>query len=188
LNFLNLFSNIEYLKDIANIRGKWSGLGPLGKLSFKEEAAGKLRVFAMVEIISQSLLEPLHQKLFSLFRKIPNDCTHNQHKGFLYAQELSLKYNCSYGFDLSAATDRLPISSQIAILNSLFGIGTEWGSILTNRSYIISKNNYNIPEGSLSYSVGQPMGALSSWAMLNLVHHMMIQFIAIRMRKATLQD
>jgi len=33
------------------------------------------------------------------------------------------------------------------------------------------------------YSVGQPQGALSSWAMLNLVHHMMIQFIALHMDK-----
>jgi len=31
--------------------------------------------------------------------------------------------------------------------------------------------------------VGQPMGALSSWAMLNLVHHMMIQFIAVHLGK-----
>jgi hypothetical protein len=61
--------------------------------------------------------------LFSLFKKIPNDCTHDQNSGFNYAKDLSLKYSCSYGFDLSAATDRLPISSQKAILNSLFGIG-----------------------------------------------------------------
>jgi len=33
----------------------------LGRLAFKEEAAGKLRVFAMVDVITQSLLEPLHQ-------------------------------------------------------------------------------------------------------------------------------
>jgi hypothetical protein len=79
----------------------------------------------MVDVITQSLFYPLHLWLFNLFRKLPNDCTHNQNKGFKYAQELSLKYNCSYGFDLSAATDRLPISSQISILNSLFKIGTE---------------------------------------------------------------
>jgi len=98
-------------------------IGPIGKLSFKQEAAGKLRVFAMVDVITQSLLDPLHNKLFSLFRKLPNDCTLDQSKGFKYAQSLSLKYSCSYGFDLSAATDRLPISSQKAILDSLYGIG-----------------------------------------------------------------
>jgi hypothetical protein len=112
------------MKNKYGIRGRYKmSFGPLGKLSFKEEAAGKLRVFAMVDIITQSLFSPLHSSLFNLFRSIPNDCTHDQSKGFRYAQDLSCKYNCSYGFDLSAATDRLPISSQRAILNSLYGIG-----------------------------------------------------------------
>jgi hypothetical protein len=123
-NISTLFNNIDFMNKKYGIRGKFKdSFGPIGKLSFKEEAAGKLRIFAMVDVITQSLLNPLHLKLFDLFRQIPNDCTHNQNKGFKYAQELSLKYNCSYGFDLSAATDRLPISSQKAILNSLYGIG-----------------------------------------------------------------
>lgn len=33
---------------------------PIGKLSTKEEAAGKVRVFAMVDIWTQILLSPLH--------------------------------------------------------------------------------------------------------------------------------
>jgi len=185
-NIFTLFDNIEFLRKTYGIRGWFKdSFGPLGKLSFKEEAAGKLRVFAMVDIITQSLFYPLHNWLFSLFKKIPNDCTHDQNSGFNYAKDLSLKYNCSYGFDLSAATDRLPISSQKAILNSLFGIGDMWGSILVNRDYIISKNNYGIPEQSLRYEVGQPMGALSSWAMLNLTHHLMIQFIAQSLGKVS---
>jgi hypothetical protein len=178
-NIFTLFGNIEFLRKTYGIQGRYKdSFGPIGKLSFKEEAAGKLRVFAMVDVITQSLFNPLHSWLFSLFKSLPNDCTHDQNKGFNYAQELSLKYNCSYGFDLSAATDRLPISSQKAILNSLFGIGEIWGNILVNRDYIISENNYGITPTSLRYEVGQPMGALSSWAMLNLCHHMMIQFIA----------
>lgn len=30
--------------------------------------------------------------------------------------------------------------------------------------------------GSVRYSVGQPMGALSSWAMLALTHHFIVQW------------
>jgi hypothetical protein len=92
----------------------------LGRLAFKEEAAGKLRVFAMVDVITQSLLKPLHDYLFHLFRKFPNDGTHNQEAAFQLAQNLADKYNACYGFDLSSATDRLPIGSQIIIINSLF--------------------------------------------------------------------
>jgi hypothetical protein len=135
---------------------------PIGKLSFKEEAAGKLRVFAMVDIITQSLLGPLHESLFSLFKELPNDFTHNQDKGFAYVQSLSLKHGRSFGYDLSAATDRLPLSSQISVLDSLYGIGKIWGNILINRDYVISKNDYGIEPQSIRYAVGQPMGALSS--------------------------
>lgn len=190
-NILTLFHNIEFLLMKFGIRGIKAFRevsGPLGKLSFKEEAAGKLRIFAMVDVITQSLFNPLHLQLFKLFKNIPNDCTHNQNQGFKYAQELSLKYNKSYGFDLSSATDRLPLSSQTAILNSLFGIGKEWSTILVERDFIISTNNYNIPLQSLKYSVGQPMGALSSWDMLNLMHHLMIQFIACQLRKSTIDS
>jgi hypothetical protein len=111
---------LDYFITKFNIKPKVSNF-PIGKLAFKEEAAGKLRVFAMVDVITQSLLEPLHLQLFELFKRLPNDCTHDQDKGVAYARDLSLKYNCSYGFDLSAATDRLPLSSQVAILNSVFG-------------------------------------------------------------------
>jgi len=114
------FRNIEYLIKAFNI-SKPSDHLHLGKLSFKEEAAGKLRVFAMVDIITQSILHPLHTVLFDLFKTLPNDCTHDQDKGVKYAQELSMKYGCSYGFDLSSATDRLPLSSQMSVLNSIFG-------------------------------------------------------------------
>lgn len=92
----------------------------LGQLAFKVEAAGKLRVFAMVDVFTQSLMKPLHDSLFGLFKKLPNDGTHDQEKAFSYAVELGSKYNASYGFDLSSATDRLPISVQSHLLNVLF--------------------------------------------------------------------
>jgi hypothetical protein len=81
-NIITLFSNIEFLKKRYSIVGLGSNTGNIGSLSFKEEAAGKLRVFAMVDIITQSLFYPLHSALFNLFKKIPNDFTHDQSKVF----------------------------------------------------------------------------------------------------------
>ena len=52
--------------------------GSIGKLSFKEEAAGKVRVFALVDPITQWLLAPLHKYLFAILRRIPMDGTFNQ--------------------------------------------------------------------------------------------------------------
>jgi len=50
----------------------------LGKLSQKLEAAGKIRVFAITDSVTQSLLRPLHDHLFGLLRKLPTDGTFDQ--------------------------------------------------------------------------------------------------------------
>jgi hypothetical protein len=49
----------------------------LGKLGFKEEP-GKVRVFAMVDYITQVIMSPLHHFLFKVLKGIPQDGTHDQ--------------------------------------------------------------------------------------------------------------
>jgi len=56
-----------------------------------------------------------------LFKNLPNDSTHDQDEGFKRAALKAVKHGSAYCFDLSAATDRLPIKLQSAILDSLFG-------------------------------------------------------------------
>lgn len=166
---------------------------PLGQLSLKEEAAGKIRVFAMVDIWTQSVLKPLHNWLFDLFKVLPNDSTHNQDVGFLRAKEKAIYYGHAWCYDLSAATDRLPIQLQIAILNSLFGhikcsghdtgatYGQAWADLLVKRDYFLPGSQRDNREPmNLRYAVGQPMGAYSSWAMLNLCHHMILQYLNVQ--------
>lgn len=97
--------------------------GPLGQLSIKEEAAGKLRVFALVDFWTQNALKPLHESIFSFLRTLPNDATFNQGLAVKRAMEKAKYHGQSFGYDLSAATDRLPISLQVSILNSIFGRG-----------------------------------------------------------------
>jgi len=154
---------------------------PIGQLSFKKEPAGKVRIFAMVDIWTQSLLKPLHATLFRILKHIPNDGTFDQSAAFKRAVDKSLVANKSFCYDLTAATDRLPVSSQVSILNSIFqnNIGTLWSEIIINRDYVIpSGKYYGITEEKVRYAVGQPMGALSSWAMLALTHHLMLQYCA----------
>jgi hypothetical protein len=72
------------------------------------------------------------------------------------------KSQCSYGYDLSAATDRLPIALQVSILTSFFGseFANHWKNLLVGRDYILDHRQYGTHV--VRYSVGQPMGALSS--------------------------
>jgi len=63
-------------------------------------------------------LFPLHKYLFNKLKKIPEDGTFDQNKPFnnllIRMKDSPLKLN---GYDLSAATDRLPLSLQEDILN-----------------------------------------------------------------------
>lgn len=153
----------------------------LGKLSFKEEAAGKLRIFAIADIWTQSLFKPLHDSLFSYLRGLPNDGTFDQEAAFKRCLDKSITYRSVYSVDLSSATDRLPIDLQVGILDKLTGlpIGSLWKRILVDRPYMIRKNDY-VPSGYVYYSTGQPMGCLSSWAMLAVTHHAIMQYCSQR--------
>jgi len=75
----------------------------------------------MVDIVTQSLMKPIHDFLFSVLRKLPNDATFDQNASFLRAVEKSKSSGHCFGYDLSAATDRLPIDIQVAILIPVLG-------------------------------------------------------------------
>lgn len=180
-------SHRNFEEPSARIPGIPGILSP-GRLSTKVEAAGKIRVFAMVDWWTQMLLRPLHLVLFEILKKLPNDGTFNQDAAVARAVVKSQQYGCCYGFDLSAATDRLPLSLQVSILASIFrGLGIQdanatraaehWANVLVKRDYFLPESE-GVESQTLRYSVGQPMGALSSWAMLAITHHMIVQLSA----------
>jgi hypothetical protein len=167
----------------------------LGALSVKEEP-GKLRVFAMVDSLTQWLLYPLHRMIFDkVLRLIPQDGTFDQLKPVrrLITLLQAGRDHRIWSFDLSAATDRIPVMLQEVLLGKYMTpeFARHWRAILCDREYrapteLIKQNGWKrSPEGvalgvSLKYAVGQPMGAYSSWAMLALVHHLMVQFAAFK--------
>lgn len=64
---------------------------PLGRLKEKHEAAGKLRIFAMVDSLTQAALGPLHRCLFDFLRQLPNDATFDQRASVKRCQEKSIR-------------------------------------------------------------------------------------------------
>jgi len=150
-----------------------------GKLGFKQEAAGKVRVFAMVDPWSQLVLAPFHKILFNFLAKHKRmDGTFNQ----LGPLQRIPKGKPLYSMDLSAATDRLPIRIQTPLIREVFNLSYDeamaWESLLIKRAYMVDHRGLKDIK-SVQYSVGQPMGALSSWAMLAITHHLIVQFAAI---------
>jgi hypothetical protein len=162
-----------------------------GRLSVKIEPAGKARVFAMVDYWTQIALKPLHEYIFSILREIPQDGTFNQLKPVKRLIENTKSDQKIYSFDLSAATDRLPVLLQGLLLWQIFGrhFASTWKALLCGRTYYLSANHVRAAglgrKGKdFRYAVGQPMGALSSWAMLALTHHALVQFAAYRAGEA----
>jgi len=81
---------------------------------------GKVRVIAMVDVLTQWVLSPLHDYLFDILRKLnKNDGTFDQDMAVVRLKQLLKTCKCSYSYDLSAATDRLPIFLQISLLNNI---------------------------------------------------------------------
>lgn len=156
--------------------GSLPGKGAVGKLHAKEEAAGKVRLFAMADAPTQWVLYPLHEFIMEQLRAIQQDGTFNQTRplDFLVgSKEL-------YSYDLTAATDRLPITLQVRILGVLFGgkFAEAWSTLLVGRTYGFFQFGYSKYAGNYKYATGQPMGAYSSWAMLALTHHFLVQVSA----------
>jgi hypothetical protein len=86
-----------------------------------------------------------------------------------------------FSFDLSAATDRLPVKFQIQVLSNLIGLkgAKMWAQLLTAREYLAVSKEHKVNQ-KLTYAVGQPMGCLSSFVMLALSHHVIVQIAARR--------
>lgn len=131
-------------------------------------------MIAILDYWSQSALRPLHTFLGGLLRRIPTDMTYNQ-GAFAPVDHLkgAEKY---HSIDLSAATDRMPVFLQRRILR-LFMTAEKvdaWNRILTDLPFLVNDDQL------VKYSVGQPMGAYSSWPIMALTHHFIVRIAAIR--------
>jgi hypothetical protein len=167
LDALLLDSNLA--QDSSYIRKGYPSL-IIGKLSKKFEAAGKVRVFAITDWWTQVLLKPLHDKINEVLLGFQQDGTFDQTKPLDFLTGVS-----RYSYDLSAATDRLPIDVQVQVLSQFVGqdIAINWSSLLTKREWFLIEDRLKV-----KYSVGQPMGAYSSFPMLALTHHFIVQIAA----------
>jgi hypothetical protein len=171
------------------IKFHWGKPLHFGKLGFKEEP-GKIRVFAMVNILTQTLMAPLHKWIFLRLRMLPTDGTFNQIAPVeRLIKSFKGKETWVASYDLSAATDRLPLALQVRLLVPILGeeMAARWANLLVSQPYALPKvaKSYNLGFNSVVYAVGQPMGALSSWALLALTHHALVQLAAYEVHKSS---
>jgi hypothetical protein len=132
---------------------------------------GKTRVIAILDYWSQTALKPVHDWAFAQLRELEPDMTFNQ-AGFVKHMAGRTNY---HSFDLSAATDRFPIAVQQTLVEvfSSKERASAWRRILTRLPFTVGSSGEEI-----LYSVGQPMGAYSSWGIFSLCHHLCVRYSA----------
>jgi hypothetical protein len=99
-----LFESFEKIPEISyylNIQKT----GNFRKISFFPDKELKVRVVAIGDYFSQTALRPLHQFIFRILKRIPQDMTFKQGQ----FTEDKVEHKVYYSFDLTAATDKFPI-------------------------------------------------------------------------------
>lgn len=147
------------------------------------EAAGKVRTIAIVDYWTNFVLKPLHDWMFEILSLLPQDATFDQEGK---VREFATRgYRTIYSLDLKSATDLIPLN----LYRSLFSWVMPWKALdlwidlLVNRDFHIPQTMLRVaPKGQPStvrYTTGQPMGALTSWASMALVHHALVLWSAV---------
>jgi len=149
------------------------------KLEFISSAGGKTRIVYILNWWAQMVLLPIHDSLMKSFRDMKEDATWDQQSAVDTIRKWSLERKKLYSFDLTAATDRWPIKHQARVVEHSFGkdVGETWSFIMSRIPPYVKHINKHV-----FYSTGQPMGAYSSWAVLNITHHYVIRFLAKKYR------
>lgn len=132
--------------------------GKVRRLAYFPDKEMKTRVIGILDYFSQSALKPLHHFLYSLLKKIRQDCTFDQasfKEKLVGAKEF-------YSIDLTAATDRFPIKVICSVLEGILPSEyvSLWRDIMVELPFEVK-----LPTGqtkSVRYEVGNPMGAYSS--------------------------
>lgn len=161
----------------------------LGRLHPIEEAAGKVRVVAICDYFTQAALKPVHDYLFEILRALPTDATFDQQAAV--DRFASLGHKEIYSFDLKAATDLIPLDLYWLVMREFIGEKGSflWKMILSDRDFFAEPGDFDLPARDelapngflVRYTRGQPMGALSSWGALALLHHTLVQYSAYRL-------
>lgn len=145
----------------------------LSKLAFLPEGGGKTRTIAIADYWSQCALKNLHQGLMRILKRMQTDGTYFQGRLASVMLAKTLKGGPIYCFDLTTATDRFPVVLQQVAIGALTSdeLALYWRKLLCGRGF-------SVKDSQVFYSVGQPMGMLSSWPAFAVTHHAFVEFCA----------
>lgn len=147
--------------------------GHIRRLAGVPKEGGGTRCIALLDYFSQTCLAPVHRYLYKILNSIPQDCTDDLDS---FTSKTAKWVNPYYSsVDLKNATDRFPISVICLVLGWRFPAEwvSHWKNILVGYPYFYEGKEY-------SYSVGNPMGAYSSYTSFALAHHFVVFVACVR--------
>lgn len=140
----------------------------------------KRRPIAVPNRFLQQCLVPVYQHLAEYVSRLPRDCTFDQSRLDYKIQNRVNNENLFVGsVDLSQATDNLPLSWGIRIMESL--IHDTDVSLHRSRNLFVemSRSSWvSTLKTRVSWTVGQPLGTLPSFMTLALTHNLYLESMA----------
>lgn len=124
------------------------------------------------DALKQALLRPAHEWAMSVLRTIPQDGTYDQTRPL---KRLS-RVKTLFSYDLSSATDRFPLWLQSMIVSGLFNLTASFSWVFCG----LGVNSFKAPgpikgiPRMVNFTVGQPLGYLSSWPLFALSHQFLV--------------
>lgn len=163
-----------YINELMKVENSSRHLPPthnLRRLSVLREPGNKTRLITLGDLWSQNALLPLHEDIMNKLSHLKEDCTFTASEQVGALVKLT-KHKSVHCFDLKEFTNMLPLSLQVAVLTHLNGgdssFPKDWARIMREPLLYEGKE--------ISFSRGQPMGLLSSWAVATLTHHALIRW------------
>jgi len=129
----------------------------------------KTRIIGIGDYTTQYVLSPLHEWSFKILRSLSSDYSFDHSKGFRQLSKFTFESPYLACYDLSNATDCMPVRFSESVLRYLLPNGRViaplWRRVMTE-----------LPsDNGRWYRVGQPMGLISSWSIgLALSHHFLV--------------
>jgi hypothetical protein len=177
------------VKGTDMVRGKkWlthkGGLVPfgyVGNIGLLQEPGLKLRAVANPNRVLQLALEPLGRSLFKWLATLPEDCCFHQETGVRDAQGWLAQGRKVYSFDLSNATDVIPLSQLIGICRAVKVPEAHWMLL-----YLAATGTWLVPLKSsvresvqLRWKRGTPLGLYPCFALFSIWHHCLVRGICV---------
>lgn len=151
-----------------------------GKISFKPEKSGKVRLIAMPDYYTQVVMKPVHNWLMNVLKCFDADCTFDQRAAIPKIVKWQNEGKQISSFDQSSCTDLFPVDCQLMCLSEAFDkrFTSAMKTVMVDREWQVK-----MPSGyykTVRWSVGQPMGMYASWPLMAVAHHFLVQFSAWR--------